>query len=928
MIKMRIYKLQQITRVVLLGLLFSNFAFAQSVKGLPAGIKYVTGTEGISEYLLESNGLRIILFPDPTKQTLTINTTYLVGTRHENYGERGMAHILEHLAAGKGGTKNFPDLKAQMTKRGVVGSNASTYFDRTNYYYTLPASEDNLKWAIAVEADRMTNSFVSRKDLETEFSVVRNEREMRENNPVLSTIERLTSVSYDWHNYGNQLIGPPSDIENVPIEKVQRFYQTYYQPDNAVILITGKFDEKRALEFVKESFGKIPRPARELPKLYTVEPTQDGERSAVIRRTGDVGVVGIGYRMPPGAHPDFAVLDVISEILTDSPSGRLYKKLVETKKASGIFPVTFNLREPGTAMYFAQVRGGDESELNDVQKMLVQTVENLGNSVLPTKEEVERAKAEILKNIEQTINSSNTFGLQLSEWMAKDDWRLFFLHRDRIKEVTPEDVQRVAKRYFVKSNRTSAMFVPTEKPVRADMPAQPDVAAMLRDFKSKEAVAAGEAFDPSYENIENHTKRAAFQNGMKVALLPKKTRGETVNLRMNLRFGDLESLSNRKSASSLAAEMLLRGTKNLSRQQIQDKLNELKAGLNISGNDSIVSVSANTIRENLPELLKLIENILKNPAFDAAELELLKQARLAAVEQIKSEPMFVAQEIANKHFNAHFPKTDPRYFMDGDEQIASIKATELAEVKKFYADFYGASDATLAIVGDFDEKEILDLTRELFGNWKSPRAYDRIKFEYKDIAAINRDIQTPDKANAFLFARTNINMTTDHPDYPALMLANYIVGNQASKVNRLTTRIRDKEGLSYHTSSNLIVPVLNPTGIFMGIAIFNPQNVAKVEETFKEEIERAVKEGFTKEEIEAAKSGLIQQLEVQRTQDSALAGMLGDYLYYERTLEWDKRLEEKIKSQTAEQVSEALRRYIDPKKITVIKAGDFAKNAK
>src|SRR4051812_16039055 len=289
----------------------------------PVAPERVTTVEGVTEYRL-ANGLRVLLFPDQSKQTITVNVTYLVGSRHENYGETGMAHLLEHMMF-KGST-HHTDVPGELSTHGAR-PNGTTSWDRTNYFETFNASDENLRWALSLESDRMVNSFVAQKDLDSEMTVVRNEFEMGENDPTGVLFKRILSIAYDWHNYGNLPIGARSDIEGVPIERLQAFYRTYYQPDNAVLLVAGKIDEAATLKLVQEYFGVIPRPTRMLPEQHTVEPVQDGERQVTLRREGDVQVALVGYHVPSGTHEDAAPLQVLGQVLADSPSGRLYKAL-------------------------------------------------------------------------------------------------------------------------------------------------------------------------------------------------------------------------------------------------------------------------------------------------------------------------------------------------------------------------------------------------------------------------------------------------------------------------------------------------------------------------------------------------------------------------------------------------------------------------
>ncbi|MBI3837534.1 MAG: insulinase family protein, partial [Planctomycetia bacterium] len=306
------------------------------------GATKVQSIEGITEYRLD-NGLLVLLYPDASKPTVTVNLTVLVGSRHEGYGETGMAHLLEHMVFK--GTPSHLTIPKALQERGAR-FNGSTSVDRTNYFETLPASDDNLNFALDLEADRLVNSFVKQEDLLSEMTVVRNEFERGENSPSILLNQRVMSAAFDWHNYGKSTIGNRTDIERVPIGKLQEFYRKYYQPDNCLLVIAGKFDEANAVELVEKYFGKLPKPKRKLDKTYTDEPPQDGERSVMLRRVGDVGLVAAFYHVPSGGHSDEAPLDVLANILSAPPSGRLYKALVETKKATDVSAGSASWHDP------------------------------------------------------------------------------------------------------------------------------------------------------------------------------------------------------------------------------------------------------------------------------------------------------------------------------------------------------------------------------------------------------------------------------------------------------------------------------------------------------------------------------------------------------------------------------------------------------
>lgn len=906
---------------LLAALLLSGLLQGTIVNGqaLPEGITKTASVEGITEYRLK-NGLKVLLFPDLSKPTITVNITYLVGSRHEGKGEAGMAHLLEHMVF-KGSTKHT-NIPQELTEHGAR-PNGTTWLDRTNYFETFAASDENLKWALDLESDRMINSFIKKEDLATEFSVVRNEFEMGENSPQDVLNERIVSTAYLWHNYGKSTIGNRSDIERVPIENLQAFYKKYYQPDNAVLLVAGKIDEAKTLKLINDYFGSIPKPARQLTDVPTIEPVQDGERSVVLRRVGDTQAVAAGYHIMPGSHPDYPALDVVVELLTNEPSGRLYKSLIETKKASQQYGYAFSLKEPGF-VYFAAELLKDKS-IEDARKALLGTLDSVAIKA-PTKDEVERAKTKLLKDFELAFKSSDRLGLAMSEFIATGDWRLGFLYRDKLEKVTPDDVVRVAKYYFKPSNRTIGMFMPDPNPERTEVPEAPNVEALVKDYKGRAVVAQGEAFDPSPANIDGRTKRIEQPNSIEMALLPKSTRGNEVNARLTVRYGDIKSLENKAVVSSFAASLLNKGTTSRNRQQIQDELDKLKAQVSVSGGGNQANVSIKTTKENLPAVLRLVGDMLKNPLFDANEFEKLKQEQLAGIESQRSEPQAIAFNSYQRTLNP-YAKSDVRYVMTFDEEADAIKAAKLDDVKKFYKEFYGAQNATFAAVGDFDETQIRKIVTDEFGTWKAAKPFSRIVSEYKSIPAGTQSLQTPDKANAMLVAGYNLQLRDDDPDYAALILGNYMLGGGFLN-SRLAVRIRQKEGISYGVGSGLSASPLDKTGTFTTYAIYNPENAERLVKALREELEKVQKEGFTAEEIKAAKSGLLQSRQVSRAQDPTLAGTLNSYLYLNRTMAWDADFEKKMESLTPEQVNAAMKKYIDPAKLTIIQAGDFDKAAK
>jgi zinc protease len=910
--------LARLSGILLLVLALAAPASAQPA-ALPKGVVEVASVEGITEYRLD-NGLRVLLFPDATKPTVTVNLTYLVGSRHENYGETGMAHLLEHLLFK--GTPTHNDIPGEMRRRGIR-YNASTWLDRTNYFGSFAAGEDNLEWLLALEADRMVNSHVRRTDLDSEMTVVRNEMESGETNPVRVLLQRLSATSYLWHNYGKSTIGARADVENMPIERLQAFYRTHYRPDNATLLVAGRIDPAATLAKVAAAFGPIKRPAEPVQATYTREPVQDGEREVVVRRVGDTRLIGLNYHLPAAAHPDSAALDVLGQVLGDTPGGRLHKALVEPGLVTSVSASPWQLAEPGTMLVLAQLpRDGDDVS---VGAQLIKQVEQAYATPF-TDDEVAKARSQLLKDAELLFNDANATATALSEAIASGDWRLFFLQRDRIEAVTAADVTRVAKAYLKPSNRTLARFIPTDAPDRAEITDAPDVATLVANYKGRAAVAAGEAFDPSPANIDTRTAVSKLANGTELALLAKETRGDTVSISMALRFGKLDDVMGRESAGGLAAAMLSRGTKTMTREQISRRLDDLKARVSFNGSAQSLAVGATTTREHLPEVMALIAEMLKTPSFPETEFEQLRTQYITGIESQRSEPQSVASRASSRHFGAHWPKGHPYYAATIDEALEEIKGAKLADVRDFHASFYGAGNGEIAVVGDFDPAQVSALMQQHFGDWTSAKAFERIPAPLVLAPTVVSMLETPDKANAVIIQAGQFPVSDSHPDYAALVVANNIFGGGGMK-SRLGDRVRQKDGLSYSVGSGFNANILDESASQQLFAIAAPENIVKVKQAFAEEMARLVKDGVTEAELKDAVDGILKSRVLGRAEDSALAGQLRSNLYYDRTLAWSAELEAKMAALSKADVEAAIRKHFGTAGYSVFAAGDFAKAA-
>jgi zinc protease len=895
-------------------------AAAPAQAPLPAPEK-VTEVEGITEWKL-ANGLRVLLFPDASKPTVTVNITYLVGSRHEGYGETGMAHLLEHLVFK--GTPRHPNIPQELTDHGAR-PNGTTWFDRTNYFETVPATPENVAWALDLEADRMVNSRIAKADLETEFTVVRNEFEAGENSPFNVLLERVTSTAYLWHNYGKSTIGARSDIEAVPIERLQAFYRRFYQPDNAVLTVAGKFEPAAMLAQVQRTFGAIPRPVRAVDRgnllfpTYTREPAQDGERAVTLRRVGDVQVAMAGYHVPAGSHPDFAAVEVLVRVLGEAPAGRLHQALVATSRASAVGALAVPTAEPSLLVLHATLDGA--ASMDTAFRAMHDVTAGLAGDRPVTAAEVERAKATLLKNIDLELNNSERVGLTLSEAIAAGDWRLLFLTRDRIRAVSAADVQRVARAYLKPANRTVGAFIPTPAPDRAEIPEAGDVGAMVKDYKGQARVAEAEAFDPSPATIDARSRRVALPGGPSLVLLSKRTRGQSVVANITLRYGSPATLTGQAATAGLVAQMLARGTTGRTRQQLKEAFDQLKAQWSVAGAGNNVTARLETTRASLAPALRLLAEVLRQPAFDPTELAELVRGQVTQLEASRSEPQVQAILAAQRRL-APVPKGSPLYVPTIEEQLADLRAATAEQLRAFHARFYGAQAATVSVVGDFDADSVKAVVAQALGGWTAREPFARVVAPYVALKDTAVTLETPDKANAFFIAALPIELRDDDPAYAAMLLATHVMGGGFLN-SRLATRIRQKDGLSYGVGAQMQARSLDRSGVWIAFAIYNPQNVVRLEAAFREELAKARAEGFTADEVDKARQAIAQQQLQSRANDGELVGQLANQAYLGRTMQYDAQLEARLKAVTVAEVNAAFKALVDPARLTVVRAGDF-----
>jgi zinc protease len=546
-----------------------------------------------------------------------------------------------------------------------------------------------------------------------------------------------------------------------------------------------------------------------------------------------------------------------------------------------------------------------------------------------TIDELKRARANIMKQLDQLSRNSGYMGTYMSEFIGAGDWRLAFIHRDRIESSSVEEVNAAVQKYFIPTNRTIGNFIPTDKPERVEILHTEGLAEMVASYKGKVAMEVGEDFDVNYDNIQNRLDSGILpKSGIEYGFISKANRGETVTLSFTIRTGNVDDYMNKGMTAGFVASLLNKGTQSRSRQDIEDALSAISSSVGFGGSNGRVYANISSTKENLPSALEIMTDMLKNPKFEISELDKIKTQRLARLESSASDPQFVAAQRMSQ-INQFYPKGHPNYSPNLDEQIAMINEVSIESIQSFYDEYYGISDnASLVAIGSMDAEMVKIYFEDNFSDFKCDKPFSEIKNPFKQNVAANENVITPDKKNAFTIGMLSAKTTETDEDNAALQVAGTIFGGGFLN-SRVATRLRQQDGISYGAGAQVSIdsdPDDKKSSLFI-YAIYAPMNAEKVQIGFKEELERFIADGITQEELDSAINGWVQGQTVSRAKDNELSSLINNNLYFDRDMAFYAALESQVSSLTVEKVNAVIKKYFKSlDQWTVVNGGDFQFN--
>jgi zinc protease len=921
----------------------------------------VAEEEGVREFRL-ANGLKLLLAENRVAPVATFLVLYRVGSRNEAVGHTGATHLLEHMLFK--GTPTFNKAKgtqvAATLQRVGADFNATTWYDRTNYFETIPS--DALELAVHLEADRMRNSFIADEDRRSEMTVVRNELERGQNDPMLVLDEAVYAAAFREHPYHHPTIGWRADVENVPTARLKEFYDTFYHPNNATAVVVGDFEEAHALALVNKYFGAFGASSEPIPEVYTDEPRQEGERRLVVRRAGELPLVQVAFRTPaalgqekvlsnaelaaraasPPQVNDIYPLAVFSCALSNGVTSRLYQALVESELAVSADARVDQFRDPGLFNVYATAAPGVEAQRVEevIHKELARAAEDLGE------EEVEKAKRQIAAHVAYGRDGTHSVATQMSEAESVADWRFYKDYPRNVARVTAEDVRRVAARYFREDARTVGHFIPKNgdgatgggnggtnvsktkpgKNVSAphgpkfhhDPQSQQDTRAEgVARAASRESEEGG-ASNRKGTGLSSRVVREELETGAALLLVENPTT-PTVALRGSLRAGSHFEPKEKPGLARLTAEMLKRGTRKRGKLELAGALERVGADIEFDADVFAVQIEARSLAADFPALAATLAEMLREPSFPVEELEKLKQQTVAAVREKQSDTAWRAYERLTQTL---FDEQNPFYTHAGERLVESIASITVDDVRGFYERFYGGRTLILSAAGGFESGEAARVLREAFEGFGGPEHAEVEVTDPEPPASARREVVlVRDKANVDVLLGTAAPLRRDASDYYAATLANRALG-ESTLSSRLGLRVRDAEGLTYGISSRFRSPSLAAGPWYIAVSV-NPGNVERAVESSLGVLQEFVEHGIRPEELEDEKSSAVGSFKVSLSTNAGLAAALWNAEFYRLGLDYVERYPELVGRVTVEEVNAAVRKYFRPERLTVVVAGDI-----
>jgi zinc protease len=902
------------------------------------------GAEAQVKETVLPNGLKVLTKEVHAAPVVSFNVWYKVGSRNETFGKTGMSHLLEHMQFKGTKTLKKGEIDKLIQQNGGI-LNAATWKDWTYFWEVL--SSDKLELAMRIESDRMVNSVIDPKEFQSERTVVRSELEGDSNDPDQLMYYELYALGFKAHPYHWPTIGWVHDVETITRDDLYKYYKTYYEPNNATVIIVGDFDTSRALAMANKYFGKIPKgPAP--PKVTEVEPPQLGERDAVVRKAGAAYRVTIGWHTPAISSQDMYALDIIQQVLDAGASSRLYKALIDKQLATSESASSTTNRDPD--MFNVDATARDGVKIEDVRAAILAEMDKLKTQQI-SNEEHQKALNQLEAQFIYANDSVSDQAEQLGYFQSIDTWRYIDSYLPNARKVTKADIQRVAQKYFDQKNMNVLTFIP-------DASAGPAAPSMggggpVRYCNYRpigESGRGGDAASGRSElptlNVQRSTPnvqganpqpaipnpkslvtptRVVLDNGMVVIVYPNRS-NPTVAIQGSVAAGGMFDPQGKSGVAEITAALLQKGTTNRTADQIAETKDFVGMSIGASASTESAGFSGRSLSKNFDLMLNVLSDELRNPTFPADEFNKLKLRRLSGIKQEEDDPDSLA---FRAFYGQVFPVGHPYHQLSVDEDIANTQAITRDDVAGFYKEHYGPQTAILVVVGDVDVQDAVTKVKQYFADWKAsgPAIRPRIPDTPLQTGIVKKVIPMPDKTQVGVVVGYAGQLKRSDPDFYSATIMNYVLGGGGALGSKLGEKIRDEMGLVYTVYTGFDAGLgAGPWYAYLGT---NPKNVDKAIKTMMDIIAQTKAKGETKDQVQRAIDFIAGSFPARRLVDNqSIAGTLQSAEFYGLGMDYIRKYQSLYRAVTLDQVNAAAKKYLHPDRYTMIIAGPYTEPGK
>ena len=856
----------------------------------------------ISEHKLD-NGLKILFYSYCGAPSATFMVWYKVGSRNEIAGKTGLSHFLEHLSFKRTELFNYGQIVSEINRNGG-NFNAYTSRDFTCYYETFTTSK--LELAMIIESQRMHKLILNENDRQTEVGIILAELEKGLDNPYSELENALRLETYKTHPYRYPIIGLAEDVKNITIQDLQDYYDNFYKPNNATLVVVGNFDRNEAIKLIKKHFDSIP--SGETTSFVEKEKKQNSLRRIQVSKAGSYSIVKQAYHIPSCENDDIFPLLVIGEMLNTGVSSRIHQELVEKQIATDISTNVEVTKDSGLFTIIATLFPNISH--TEAENRIFDEINNIHNHKSPVENELENTKKRIRSSFEFNKDGSLKYAYLIGYYETINSYKFLENYIDNIQKVTLDDIKRVAKLYLTKENCTVGHFIPVHDQKRIISP--------VSDYKI--ISEKKQSNNPLPIIIETKTKpypvnfsKRITSNGIKVLVSPNKI-SDTVKLYGTIFAGNLYAGMVNPSLPFMCGGMLNRGTKNKSKLEIATEVESRGASAGIGNITESVNFALSCVKEDFPYILNLLSEILTEPSFSEEEFKKMKNFYIAGVKQRKNNADF----LANMYFKRMiFPKSHPWYAFSHSIQEKQIKNICLENIKDFYERFYAPNNTIMAIAGNIEMEEAFNLIEKHFHHWTEKETiYPKIKPVSLQKEFKQQIVHVKNKTETKIIFGHYGNLTRNDPDYHKALIMNFILGGSGALLSRIGKKLREELGLVYSVSSGFTA-LLIPGGWSVRFGVDDDRvNVAI--EALKEEINKFVNDGITDIELEYAKSYNTGAYPLRFASNNGIAKALLVNEFYKLGDNYINDYPEIISSITKNQVEETAKKYLYPERASIV----------